>query len=98
SHLARQAERTAHRAAHLSRNAERLPRCVRDKDRLDVTAVLQSQFELGGAVGGNLTILRYRRRDREGRRQPRAKRTAEIRHGVETRDAALIDPLEDLSA
>ena len=50
AHLAREAERAAHRAADLRRDAERLRRRVRDVHGFDVAAVGQLEEELRRAV------------------------------------------------
>ena len=65
AHLAGQAERAAHRAAHLRRDAEGLRRRVGDVDALDLPAVRQRQHQLLRAVLGVLVAHDRRRGDAE---------------------------------
>ena len=104
-HLAGQAERAAHRAADLRRDAEGHAVGVGevlaggifgDADGLDVLAVAQREQELGGAVGRLLAAHDQRRVDVEVGGERRAQLAAQIAHEREVADAALVDPLKDL--
>jgi hypothetical protein len=97
-HLARQAERAAHRAAHLGRDAERLGRRIRDEHGFNLLPIVKPEEELGRPVGGDLAQVERGRGDPERGRQPLPQWLTEVGHVREIRDAARPNPVEDLTA
>ena len=98
-HLAGQAERAGHRAAHLRRDAEGHGRRIGDEHRFDPLAVRQAKQELLGAVDRAFAMDELRRRQRELGGQLLAQRARQVGHRrAEIGDAVPVDPLEDLIA
>ena len=98
SHLAGQAERAAHRAANLCRDAEGLRGRVGNEDRLDLPAVRESEDEFLGAVLGDVAPDDLGRRDDEALGELGRAARGQVGHAREVGDPALPDPAEHLTA
>ncbi len=103
AHLAGQAERAAHRAANLGRQAEGcawIARSgfagVRDVDRFDRPPVVEPEQELDGPVGRGLPLHDRRRANPTFTFESRAELTAEVGHRIEISDTVPMNPLEHL--
>ena len=90
------AERTAHAAAHLRRNAHGVAVVVLHQHRFDAVAVGQLPQVLDGAVQPGLLLPRHRgRRDKAALRQLFPQWLGKIRHVLKGRDAP-VQPCKDL--
>ena len=91
-HLAGQAERAAHRAPDLRRDAERLRGRVGNVDRFDVAAVGELQQKLRRAVFRGLAGFERGRRNSERLSELHPQLLAEVRHLREVGHAARVNP------
>ena len=96
AHLAREAERATHRAAHLCRDAEGLCRRIGNEDGFNLLAVRQLQHELLRAVLRDVALGDGGERNSGLVDERRAQALAQVRHLGEVDDAAPPDPAVDL--
>src|ERR1044072_3526626 len=97
SHLAGQAETTRHRATHLRGDAEGHRGSVRDEHGFDSAPVAEFEDELPGPVRRDLIADNSRTTNGEPGLQLASKLLGEVRHLVEVRDSAPMNPAIQLS-
>ena len=97
SHLAGEAESAFHRAANLRGDAERLRWRVRDVDRFDVLPVRKAQQELRRSINGTLHPFDHWRGHQDVGCETRPQIAGQIAHLREISDAALMNPLKNLT-
>ena len=95
--LSRGAKTAVHRAADLTRNAQRAAVGLGYIDRLDALDLVHAQQPLARAVRGGLLLDDLRDGDFRRVGELRAKLLGEVGHFGEIRGAAAVDPLHQLT-